>query len=183
MQDMRSEHGTTYIEYLIPTRGLLGFRSHFMRATSGMGQMSSIFHSYEPIAGSVPGRRFGSLVSMEFGSVTTYALVNAQARGVFFVGPNTEVYEGMVIGENARNEDIALNITKQKHLDNFRAKPSEVSASLVPPRAMSLDDFIEYLGGDELLEVTPQHLRIRKRILKTEIRTREDKRRRQMVKS
>lgn len=183
MQDMRSEHGTTYIEYLIPTRGLLGFRSHFMRATSGMGQMSSIFHSYEPISGKVPGRRFGSLVAMEMGTSTTYALVNAQARGIFFIGPNTEVYEGMVIGENARNEDIALNITKQKHLDNFRAKPSEVSASLVPPRAMSLDDYIEYLGGDELLEVTPQHLRIRKRILKTEIRTREDKRRRQMVKS
>jgi GTP-binding protein len=181
LQDMRSEHGTTYVKYLLPTRGLLGFRSHFMRATSGMGQMHSIFHSYEPLAGDIPQRRFGSLVAMEQGVATTYAIVNAQARGIFFIGPNTDVYEGMVVGENARNEDLSLNITKQKHLDNFRAKPKEVSASLVPARAMSLDDFIEYLGGDELLEVTPLSLRIRKRVLNTEIRSREDKRRRQMV--
>lgn len=181
MTDMRSEHGTTYIEYLVPTRGLLGFRAYFMRATSGMGQMHSIFNGYEPIGGEVPGKRFGSLVAMERGTATTYSIVNAQARGEFFIEPNTEVYEGMVIGENARNEDLPLNIVKAKHLDNFRAKPKEVSASLVPPRNMSLDDYLEYLGGDELLEVTPKNLRIRKRILNTEMRMKEDKRQRQLV--
>lgn len=181
MTNMRSEHGTTYVEYVVPTRGLLGFRAYFMRATSGMGQMHSIFSGYEPISGEVPGRRFGSLVSMEQGMATTYSIVNAQARGEFFIPPGTDVYEGMVIGENARTEDLPLNITKAKHLDNFRAKPKEVSASLVPPRNMSLDDYLEYLAGDELLEVTPKNLRIRKRILNTEVRLKEDKRKRQLV--
>jgi GTP-binding protein len=181
MTNMRAEHGTTYLDYVVPTRGLLGFRAYFMRATSGMGQMHSIFHGYEPISGEVPGKRFGSLVAMERGTATTYSIVNAQARGEFLIPPNTEVYEGMVIGENARTEDLPLNIVKAKHLDNFRAKPKEVSASLVPPRNMSLDDYLEYLGGDELLEVTPKNLRIRKRILNTDLRMREDKRRRQLV--
>ncbi|GAB5490121.1 MAG: translational GTPase TypA [Phototrophicaceae bacterium] len=181
MTNMRAEHGTTYLDYLVPTRGLLGFRAYFMRATSGMGQMHSIFHGYEPISGEVPGKRFGSLVAMERGTATTYSIVNAQARGEFIIPPNTEVYEGMVIGENARTEDLPLNIVKAKHLDNFRAKPKEVSASLVPPRNMSLDDYLEYLGGDELLEVTPKNLRIRKRILNTDLRMREDKRKRQLV--
>lgn len=181
MTNMRAEHGTTYLDYVVPTRGLLGFRAYFMRATSGMGQMHSIFHGYEPIAGEVPGKRFGSLVAMERGMATTYSIVNAQARGEFLIPPNTEVYEGMVIGENARTEDLPLNIVKAKHLDNFRAKPKEVSASLVPPRNMSLDDYLEYLGGDELLEVTPKNLRIRKRILNTDLRMREDKRKRQLV--
>lgn len=181
MVNMRSEHGTTYLEYLIPTRGLLGFRAYFMRATSGMGQMHSIFRGYEPIAGEVPGRRSGSLVAMENGMATTYSIVNAQARGEFFIPPGIDVYEGMVIGQNARTEDLPLNITKAKHLDNFRAKPKEVSASLVPPRNMSLDDYLEYLAGDELLEVTPKNLRIRKRILNTETRMKDDKRKRQLV--
>lgn len=181
MTNMRSEHGTTYIEYLMPTRGLLGFRAYFLRATSGMGQMHSIFNTYQPVGGEIPGRRFGSLVAMERGTATTYSIVNAQARGEFFIGPNTDVYEGMVVGENARSEDLPLNVTKAKHLDNFRAKPKEVSASLVPPRNMSLDDYLEYLGNDELLEVTPKSLRVRKRILNTEIRMREDKKKRQLV--
>lgn len=181
MLDMRGENGTTYMKYLVPTRGLLGFRSNLLRATSGLGQMHSIFHSYEPVGGEVPGRRFGSLVSMEQGVSTTYAIVNAQARGIFFIEPGTDVYEGMVIGETTRNEDIALNIARAKHLDNFRAKPKEVSAGLVPARVMSLDDYIEFLGEDELLEVTPKHLRIRKRVLNTEIRIKEDKKRRQLV--
>ncbi len=181
MIDMRSENGTTFMRYILPTRGLLGFRSQFMRATSGMGQMHSLFHSYEPISGEIPGRRFGSLVAMENGTSTTYALVNAQQRGTFFIPPGTSVYEGMVVGEHIRAEDLPLNVTKAKHLDNFRAKPKEVSDNLTPPRVMSLDDYIEYLGGDELLEVTPKNLRIRKRILDTESRMKEDKRRRQLV--
>jgi GTP-binding protein len=181
MQDMRSENGTTYIKYLAPTRGLLGFRSHFLRATSGMGQMHSIFHGYEPVTGEIPGRRFGSLVAMDDGTATTYSIVNLQVRGSFFIAPGMDVYQGMVVGEHIRQEDLPLNIVKAKHLDNFRAKPKEVSASLVPPRQMSLDDYLEYLGEDELLEVTPLNLRIRKRILDTDIRMREDKRRRMLV--
>lgn len=181
MTNMRSEHGTTYIDYLVPTRGILGFRAYFMRATSGMGQMHSIFKGYEPIAGEVPSRGYGSLVAMEQGTATTYSIVNAQARGEFFIAPGTEVYEGMVIGQNTRDEDLGLNIIKAKHLDNFRAKPKEVSASLVPPRHMSLDDLLEYLGNDELLEVTPKNLRIRKRILNTETRQKEAKKKRLMV--
>jgi GTP-binding protein len=181
MQDMRSENGTTYIKYLAPTRGLLGFRSHFLRATSGMGQMHSIFHGYEPVTGDIPGRRFGSLVAMDDGTATTYSIVNLQVRGSFFIAPGMDVYQGMVVGEHIRQEDLPLNIVKAKHLDNFRAKPKEVSASLVPPRQMSLDDFLEYLGEDELLEVTPSNLRIRKRILDTDLRMREDKRRKMLV--
>lgn len=181
MIDMRSENGTTYLQYLVPTRGLLGFRAHLLRATSGMGQLHSIFHGYEPIQGEIPGRRFGSLVSMEPGATTGYALVNLQARGTFFVGPGVDVYEGMVVGENIRTEDLPLNVCRAKQLTNFRAKPSEVVSSLTPPRQLSLDDFIEFLADDELLEVTPQNLRLRKRVLNTEQRLKVDKARRQLV--
>lgn len=179
--DMRSENGTTYIKYLVPTRGLLGFRSGFLRSTSGMGQMHSIFHDLQPIAGEIPGRRFGSLVAMKQGTVTPYALEVAQQRGIFFVEPGTEVYEGMVVGENIRQDDLPLNIVKAKHLDNFRAKPKEDTSAVAPPRQLSLDDYIEFLGQDELLEVTPENLRLRKRILDTELRLKDDKRRRQLV--
>lgn len=183
MQNMRSENGTTYLKYLVPTRGLLGFRSHFMRATSGMGQIHSVFHGYQPLSGEVPTRRFGSLVAMEKGTSTTYALTNSQQRGTFFIDPGTEVYEGMVIGEHIRQGDLPLNIAKAKHLDNFRAKPKEDTSGLAPARIMSLDDYIEFLAQDELLEVTPQHLRVRKRVLDTEQRLKEEKRRKQLVQS
>ena len=181
MQDMRNENGTTYVEYFVPTRGLLGFRAHFMRSTSGMGQLHSLFHAYEPISGDVPGRRFGSLVAMESGTVTAYALQNLQQRGTFFIHPGTEVYEGMVVGEHIRSEDLPLNVVKAKHLTNFRDKPTEVDGGLNTPRQLSLDDFIEFMGDDELLEVTPKNLRLRKRILATELRLKEDKKRRELV--
>jgi len=183
MLDMRSENGTTYIEYLVPTRGLIGFRSQLMRSTSGMGQLHSVFDSYQPISGEVPTRRFGSLVAMETGTTTAYALVNVQQRGAFFTPPGTEVYEGMVVGEHIRSEDLPLNVCKAKHLTNFRAKPSETTDGLTPARIMSLDDFIEFLADDELLEITPKNLRIRKRILNTESRLKEDKKRRQLVRN
>lgn len=181
MQDMRTENGTTYIEYLVPTRGLLGFRAHLMRSTSGMGQLNSVFHSYQPVGGEIPGRRFGSLVAMELGTITAYSLVSLQQRGTFFVTPGTDVYMGMVVGEHIRPEDMPMNVVKAKHLTNFREKPSEVVAGLIPPRNMSLDDTIEFMDEDELLEVTPQSLRLRKRILDTEIRMREDKRKKLIV--
>lgn len=181
MINMRSENGTTFMEYIVPTRGLLGFRAQLMRATSGMGQLHSIFHGYEPIAGDIPGRRFGSLVAMESGTTTAYALVNTQARGTFFIEPGAEVYEGMVVGEHIRPEDLPLNVCKTKQLTNFRAKPTEVTSSLTPPRVLSLDDFIEFMADDELLEVTPVNLRLRKRTLNTEQRLKNEKQRRQLV--
>lgn len=181
MIDMYSENGTTYLRYLVATRFLIGFRSQFIRATSGMGQVHSLFHTYAPIAGEAPGRRFGSLVAFEDGVSTAYALVNVQQRGSFFIGPQVEVYEGMVVGEHIRPEDLPVNVAKAKHLTNHRAKPSETTAGLTPPRQMSLDDFIEFMAEDELLEVTPLNLRLRKRILDTESRQKEEKRRRLMV--
>lgn len=181
MTDMRSIHGTTFMRYVVPTRGLLGFQSQFMRATSGMGQFSSIFDSYQPLAGEVPGRRFGSLVAMEQGKATTYAIQNVQQRGAFFIRPTHEVYEGMVIGEHIRPGDLSVNVCKAKQVTNHRGKPKEDDEGLVPPRTMSLDDYIEFMGGDELLEVTPNSLRLRKRTLSTTDRQREEKRLKQKI--
>jgi GTP-binding protein len=181
MIDMQTSQGTTFMKYIVPTRGLLGFQSHFMRATSGMGTVSSVFKEYQPLMGEVPGRRFGSLVAMEGGVASSYALLGVQQRGTFFIGPTTEVYEGMVVGEHIRQEDLSVNVCKTKQLNNFRGKPKEDDGGLESPRRLSLDDFIELMAGDELLEVTPTSLRLRKRILKTDDRLREDKRMRQKV--
>lgn len=181
MIDMVTENGTTFLKYLVPTRALLGFRSQFMRSTSGMGQMHSIFHGYEPVSGPVPNRQFGSLVAWEDGMATSYGLTNAQERGSLFIGPGIDVYEGMVVGEHIRAEDLAVNVAKTKHLTNHRAKPTEKDFGLTPPRNLSLDDCIEFLAEDELLEVTPQSLRIRKRILSNDLRQKEVKRRETMI--
>ncbi|MAS34853.1 MAG: translational GTPase TypA [Anaerolineaceae bacterium] len=182
MLDMRSESGTTYIKYLIPTRLLIGFRTHFVRATSGLGQMHTLFAGYEPVAAyPTPQRQFGSLVADQAGTSTAYALVNAQQRGSFFIPPGTEVYEGMVVGEHIRADDLAINVAKAKHLTNHRAKPSETTSGLTPPRNLSLDDCIEFLAEDELLEVTPTSLRLRKRILNNEERLKDVKRKKALV--
>ncbi|NWF68288.1 MAG: translational GTPase TypA [Chloroflexi bacterium] len=182
MLDMSSENGTTYLKFLAPTRGLLGFRPHFLRATSGMGQIHTLQHGYEPLFGAIQsGRQFGSLVAMEQGTATAYAMVNLQQRGSFFIAPGTDVYEGMVVGEHIRPDDLGLNVVKEKHLTNFRAKPTETTSGLSTPRDMSLDDCIEFLAEDELLEVTPLSLRIRKRILGEEERLRLRKRRERML--
>ncbi len=181
MIDMLSENGMTFMRYYIPTRFLIGFQSNFMRATSGMGQLHSIFHDYAPIGGEVPQRQNGSLIAWEKGTSTSYALLNAQSRGKLFIGPGVDVYEGMVVGENARAEDLAVNVAKTKHVTNHRAKPSETVDGLVPPRNMSLDECIEFLADDELLEVTPQSLRLRKRILDTDLRQKETKKRKALL--
>jgi GTP-binding protein len=176
--DMSSDNGTTSIRYRVPTRFLIGFQSRFMRATSGLGQIHTLFHGYAPLApGAPPSRQFGSLVALENGTATAYALLNAQSRGTFFIEPGAEVYKGMVVGENSRTGDLDLNVARTKHLTNHRAKPTENAEFLTPPRRMSLDDFIEFLADDELLEVTPDSLRIRKRIMNNEQRIRERKRR------
>ncbi len=182
MVDMQNENGTTYLHYLVPTRFLIGFQSLFMRATGGMGQFNSLFYSYEPLAeGEPPRRQFGSLVAFETGQAVAYALTHLQARGAFFVAPGTEVYQGMVVGEHIRTEDLDINVTKAKHLTGHREKPKKDAVSLSSPREMSLDDFIEFMAEDELLEVTPQSLRLRKHILDPEQRIKARKRREKLL--
>jgi GTP-binding protein len=162
--------GSTHLTYIVPTRGLLGFRYQFLTATRGMGVMNTLFHGYLPLAGPIGGRERGSLVSWETGLTSTYGLRNAEERGVLFIGPGVEVYEGMVVGEHAKPGDIAVNVCKTKHLTNMRAARADATVRLTPPRQMSLDEAIEYLAEDELLEITPENYRIRKRLLNTEER-------------
>jgi GTP-binding protein len=164
------EDGTVYAEYLAPTRGLLGFRQPFLMATRGTGIFHTLFHGYEPYMGDIAAREHGSLVSLETGTVMTYALTNLQQRGAMFVSPGDHVYVGQVAGEHIRDNDLVVNVCKAKHLTNHRQSTSEITIGLTPPRTLSLDDAIEYLGGDELLEVTPRSLRIRKKVLSHEDR-------------
>jgi GTP-binding protein len=166
MLDMYSlQDNTVQLKFLVPTRGLLGFRYQFLTATRGTGVMHTQFHGYLPYAGPIKERSNGSLVSWEDGVSTTYGLKNAEERGILFIGPGVEVYEGMVIGEYQRPGDLVVNVCKKKHLTNMRAARGEMEIRLTPARQMSLDEAIEYLGDDELLEVTPLNYRIRKRVL------------------
>jgi GTP-binding protein len=167
--------GHVRLIYVVPTRGMLGFRYQFLTATRGNGVMHSLFHGYEELAGALAQRSTGSLVAMEAGDTTAYALKNVEDRGTMFVNPGTAVYEGMVIGENARGGDIAINVCKKKHLTNMRSAHGDMEIRLMPPRQMSLDEAIEYLSDDELLEVTPLSYRIRKRILNTDERGKQTK--------
>jgi GTP-binding protein len=176
MQTIHNQNGMVYMTFLVPTRGLLGFRSQFMRATGGLGNMYSLFHGYGPLAGPVPSRQFGSLVAWEMGVASEYAMTHSQTRGTFFIGPKTEVYEGMVIGRHIRGEDLAINVTKTKHLSAIHTKYYGEELRLNVMQTMSLDDCIEFLADDELLEVTPKSLRIRKRILDNEERQKQQKR-------
>ncbi|MCK6539990.1 MAG: translational GTPase TypA [Anaerolineales bacterium] len=171
MMDMQaSGEGTTRMVFIVPTRGLLGFRYQFLTSTRGAGVMHTIFYGYDEMAGPMSTRQSGSLVAWEAGTTTAYALKAAEERGMLFYGPGVEVYEGMVVGENARSGDIAVNVCKKKHLTNVRAARGDMEIRLTTPRQMSLDEAIEYLADDELLEVTPENYRIRKRILNTEER-------------
>ncbi len=171
MKEMHTaDDGSVHLRYLVPTRGLLGFRSKFLTATRGTGILHALFHGYLPLAGEIETREHGSLVAFEAGVATNYALHNAEERGILFIGPGTHVYEGMVVGEQAREGDIAVNVCKKKHMTNVRSSNEDIAVRLTPPRIMSLDESIEYISKDELLEVTPKGLRIRKKILGTEDR-------------
>jgi len=161
---------TVHLTYIIPTRGLLGFRYQFLTATHGMGVMHSMFNGYHPLAGNLPGRNSSSIVAWEAGVTTNFGLKNAEERGVLFLGPGIEVYEGMVVGETQRPLDLPVNVCKKKHLTNMRSSNKDIEVRLTPPRQMSLDEALEYLAEDELLEITPVNFRIRKRILNTEDR-------------
>jgi GTP-binding protein len=170
------EDGTVYSEFLAPVRGLLGFRQRFLTATRGTGILHTLFHGYKPYSGEIVTRDNGSLVALETGPVTNYALTNLQERGILFVSPEDDVYGGQVVGQYTRNGDLVVNVCKTKHLTNHRKSFAEINVGLTPPRIMSLDEAVEYLGQDELLEVTPSSLRVRKKELKHDIRQKEAKR-------
>ncbi len=177
LQNMHNRgDGNVVMTYIVPTRGLLGFRYQFLTATRGMGVINALFHAFLPLAGNIPGRSSGSLIASEAGAATSFGLKNAEERGTLFIVPGTAVYEGMVVGENSRPVDIAVNIAKRKHLTNMRESTRDIEVRLKAPREMSLDEALEYLAEDELLEVTPQSLRIRKAILDTHERGKQQKR-------
>ena len=168
--------GHTKVEFKIPARGLIGYRTEFLTDTKGEGTMNSIFDSYEPYKGEVQSRTRGVLVAFEQGTSVTYGLYNAQERGELFIGAGVEVYEGMIVGINARNEDISINVCKEKHLTNTRASGSDDALRLVPPIKLSLEKAIEFIQDDELVEVTPKNIRLRKKILDSKTREREARR-------
>ena len=170
LQTMHPQGSRMRMEFIIPARGLFGYKSEFLTDTKGEGVMSSIFDSYQPYKGDIPRRNTGSLISFETGEAVTYGLFNAQERGSLFIGAGTPVYEGMVVGASPKVEDLVVNVCKKKHLTNTRASGSDDALRLVPPRKLSLEDSLEFIADDELLEVTPKSIRIRKRILDNALR-------------
>ena len=156
---------------------MLGFRQPFLTLTRGTGVFHTLFHDYQPMAGEIGDREFGSLIALETGTVKAYALEHLQQRGTFFVEPSDEIYAGQVMGQNIRYEDLVINVCKAKNATGHRATPKSLADSLAPATILSLDDAIEYLSLDELLEVTPTSLRIRKKDLNHDRRMREEKRR------
>ncbi|MBQ7009516.1 MAG: translational GTPase TypA [Ruminococcus sp.] len=168
--EMHPQGNRMRIEFLVPARGLFGYKSEFLTDTKGEGIMSHVFEGYEPYKGDIDRRNTGSLVSFETGEAVTYGLYNAQERGQLFITAGTPVYEGMIVGASPKTDDLVVNVCKRKHLTNTRASGSDDALRLVPPRVLSLEDCLEFLADDELLEVTPESLRIRKRILNNSMR-------------
>jgi len=166
MVDMRNAgSGKTRLVFLAPSRGLIGYQGRLLTETRGTGVLNRVFHSYAPYKGDISGRRNGALVSTETGQAVAYALFNLQDRGVMFVSPQDKVYEGMVVGEHNRDNDLGVNVLKGKKLTNVRASGSDDAILLTPPRRLTLEDMMAYINPDELVEVTPQSLRLRKRFL------------------
>ena len=173
LQGMSPTHGGyTRLQFLIPSRGLIGYRGEFLTDTKGNGILNTEYDGYGPYKGDLFYRKTGSLISFESGESITYGLFNAQERGILFIGPGEKVYAGMVIGQNAKAEDVEINVCKTKKLTNTRASGSDEALRLVPPKIMSLEKALEFIDTDELLEVTPKHLRIRKKILDATFRKR-----------
>ncbi len=170
------EAGTSHLEFLIPARGLLGYRSQFLTDTNGNGIMNHVFNSYEPYKGDIMGRSTGSIIVHETGESTGYGLFNTQSRGRLFIGPGVPVYEGMIVGENPKSEDIVCNVCKKKQMTNTRASGSDDALRLVPPSKMSLEQSLEFIKDDELVEITPNNIRLRKRILGKEERMKAESR-------
>ena len=164
--------GYTRLEFSIPARGLIGYRGEFLTDTKGNGVMNSVFNGYGPYKGDIQYRKQGSLIAFEAGEAITYGLYNAQERGSLFIGPGEKVYAGMVVEQNEKSEDIELNVCKTKHLTNTRSSSADEALRLTPPRILSLEQALEFIDTDELLEVTPKSLRIRKKILDPTLRKR-----------
>ena len=162
--------GTTHMEFKIPARGLMGYRQEFLTDTNGNGIMNHVFDSYEPFRGEIPQRAQGSLVAHETGEATAYGLYNAQDRGRLFIGPGVEVYEGMIVGVSPKSDDITVNVCKKKQMTNTRASGSDDALKLTPHSNLSLEQCLEFIKDDELVEVTPENIRMRKRILSKELR-------------
>lgn len=165
LREMRTENGIVFLEFIIPTRGLFGYRTEFLTDTRGLGIINTIFYQYMPDPSNWRERDQGSLVAHETGTTNLYGLLNVQDRGVMFVGPGVQVYKGQVVGQNARSEDISVNVCKEKQLSNMRSKGDGVSEHFNAPKVMDLEEAMEYIGDDELVEITPQSIRIRKTIL------------------
>ena len=173
LQNMNvSGGGSTRLEFSIPARGLIGYRQEFMTDTKGTGVLNTIFDGYAPYKGDIQYRKQGSLIAFESGESITYGLFNAQERGTLFIGPNEKVYAGMIVGQNAKAEDIEVNVCKRKQLTNTRASGSDDALRLSPPHILSLEQSLEFIDTDELLEITPEHLRLRKKILDPTLRKR-----------
>ena len=165
MAASHSQAGYTRLEFKIPARGLIGYRGEFMTDTKGNGIMNHTFMGYEPYKGDMQTRQRGAVIAFEQGKATGYGLFQAQERSTLFIGPGTMVYVGMIVGENARSEDLTINVCKEKHLTNTRASGSDDALKLVPPKIMSLEQSLEFIGDDELVEITPENIRLRKKIL------------------
>ena len=175
LRNMGMSNGAyTRLEFSIPSRGLIGYRGDFLTDTKGNGIMNTAFDGYAPYKGEIQYRKNGTLISFETGEALTYGLFNAQERGTLFIGPGERVYSGMVVGQNAKTDDIELNVCRAKHLTNTRASGSDDALKLSPPRILSLEEALDFIDTDELLEVTPKSLRIRKKILDSRLRKRDN---------
>ena len=163
--DMKTSSGKSRIIFKSPSRGLIGYQSQFLTETKGTGVLNRIFNSFEPYKGELKQRRNGSLISTETGQAVAYAIFNLQDRGIMYIGPQTKVYTGMVVGENNKENDLEINVLKGKQLTNVRASGTDKAVTLIPPVKMSLEDMISFIKEDELLEVTPINLRLRKKYL------------------
>ena len=168
----KASGGYSRLEFNIPSRGLIGYRGEFMTDTKGNGIMNTVFDDYGPFKGEIQYRKQGSLIAFEAGEAITYGLFNAQERGTLFIGPGEKVYSGMIVGQTGRAEDIEVNVCKTKHLSNTRTSSSDEALRLVPKKVLSLEQALEFIDTDELLEITPENLRIRKKILDPTLRKR-----------
>jgi GTP-binding protein len=179
--NMVNTNGHVRLEYSIPARGLVGFRTEFLTDTRGYGIMNHSFEEYKPYRGEITGRKNGVLIAWETGTATNYGLLSIEDRGTLFIVPGTEVYEGMIVGENNREQDIVVNVCKEKALTNMRSSTKEETVKLKAPRFLTLEQALEYLGDDEYLEVTPKSFRLRKKFLKKAEREKYEKQKKSLV--
>jgi GTP-binding protein len=176
MMDMSQELGRVKLHFKIPSRGLIGYRSDFLTDTRGEGILNSLFSHYGPHRGELPGRKNGVLISMDQCEAVGFAIMNLEDRGVFFIDPGTKCYEGMIVGEHNRDNDLVVNVAKGKKLTNMRASGSDDATRLTTPKKMSLEQAIEFIDNDELVEITPNHIRLRKKILNAHERKKSERR-------